>query len=554
MNKNKCLQCSEAKGQGKAVKCSQYEYFAHANCVSISEEVCNLLDSSTNLRWFCDRCSKLENINAALESNKEKLNQLESTDVFRGELNILKNDIKVSFADIVSCGIKGHADDIKAEVKTVQTTINDAKQIKERENNLIMFHLPESDGDRTRKKSDDHTRPLLLKMDSVDIKNMIIKNVSKLQSLDVSLGRIGLNHNLSPEQRKKLRSKIEEARALEASDKGFFIPCKRPGWQMEGGEISGNSETDLGVQLTDANDVGGDDGTGGGGFIGNACGYDNGRGGDTKKYSISNCNVNDFKNYGHISGSDGVGGKDGGGSFIMKDPDALGVVGNDYLDSSLDGNKCLMMKGTGNDLNGNDRYASGGFNDRKKLGSNNVIKGGAVGFNDRKKVGNNNVMKGGAVGRNTAGIENDRTNNNFCVVKIKLGLLNIRSIGSKYNTIYDLISDGLDIFVVTEMAWFIRKSLHCVVHSSWLPLCRLCERSMEIKNLANKTVEEIERRCKIVEKQRDFVAEAFRKQLKLVNLYKNVLVLTETHKMLTLSEDEFQVFVTNSLAGNQTSS
>ncbi|ESO05694.1 hypothetical protein HELRODRAFT_191357 [Helobdella robusta] len=113
-------------------------------------------------------------------------------------------------------------------------------------------------------------------MDSVDIKNMIIKNVSKLKSLDVSLGRIGLSHDLSPEQRKKLRSKIEEARALEASDKG------------------------------------------------------------------------------------------------------------------------------------------------------------------------------GAVGRNIGGIKNDRTNNNFCVVKIKLGLLNIRSIGLKYNIIYDLISDGSDIFVVTE--------------------------------------------------------------------------------------------------------
>ncbi|ESN90771.1 hypothetical protein HELRODRAFT_182599 [Helobdella robusta] len=254
----------EAKGQGKAVKCSQCEYFAHANCVSIPEEVCNLLDSSTNLRWFCDRCSnvfnklntlndlnaniksELENINATLESNREKLNQLESTDVFRGELNILKNDMKVFFADIVSRGLKGHADDIKAEVKTVQTTINDAKQIKERENNLIMFHLLESDGDRvgvmktlkhlsnnvvyanlvhlTRlgKKPDDHTRPLLLKMDNVDIKNMIIKNVSKLKSLDVSLGCVGLSHDLFPEQRKELRSRIEEARALEAFDKGFL--------------------------------------------------------------------------------------------------------------------------------------------------------------------------------------------------------------------------------------------------------------------------------------------------------------------------------------------
>ncbi|ESN98819.1 hypothetical protein HELRODRAFT_162279 [Helobdella robusta] len=158
MNKNKCLQCSEAKGQGKAVKCSQCEFFAHANCVSIPEEVCNLLDSSTNLRWFCDRClslgpnikkltssvdslrkdvfnklntlndlnanikSELGNINAVIESNKEKLNQLESSDVFRGELNTLK----ISFADIVSRGIKGHTDDIKAEVKTVQATINDA--------------------------------------------------------------------------------------------------------------------------------------------------------------------------------------------------------------------------------------------------------------------------------------------------------------------------------------------------------------------------------------------------------------------------------------------
>ncbi|ESO02136.1 hypothetical protein HELRODRAFT_161372 [Helobdella robusta] len=462
---------------------------------SLRKDVFNKLSPLNDLNANIN--SELENINAVIESNKEKLNKLESSDVFRGELNTLKNDMKVSFADIVSRGIKGHTDDIKAEVKTVQATINDAKQIKERENNLIMFHLPESGSDRvdvmkilkhlsnnvvdanlvhlTRlgKKSDDHTRPLLLKMDSVDIKNMIIKNVSKLKSLDVSLGRIGLSHDLSPEQRKELRSKIEEARALKASDKGFL-------YRVRGQSIGSSS------------------------FVGNACGYDDGRGDDIRKYSISNCNVNDFKNYGHISASDRVSGKDGGGSFNIKDVSfnlnknsnvvggedfgvlslTLGVIGNDYLDSSLDGNKCLMMKGTGNDLNGNVNFGccndghgldGGGYSmvcgtgsDLNVIGKNGcgkddgsdcVITNGAGndcnesgGFNDFKKVGNNNVMKGGAVGRNIGGIKNDRTNNNFCVVKIKLGLLNIRSIGSKYNIIYDLIINDvvLDIFVVTE--------------------------------------------------------------------------------------------------------
>ncbi|ESO12350.1 hypothetical protein HELRODRAFT_158856 [Helobdella robusta] len=231
-------------------------------------------------------------------------------------------------------------------------------------------------------------------MDSVDIKNMIIKNVSKLKSLDVSLGRIGLSHDLSPEQKKELRSKIEEARALEASDKGFLYRVR-----------------DFGVRSL-----------------------------------------------------------------------TLGAIDDDYLESSLDGNKCLMMKGTGNDLNDNVNFGccndghgldGGGYSmvcgtgsDLNVIGKNGcgkddgsdcVITNGtgndrneSGGFNDLKKVGNNNVMKGGAVGRNIGGIKNDRTNNNFCVVKIKLGLLNIRSIGLKYNIIYDLISDGLDIFVVTE--------------------------------------------------------------------------------------------------------
>ncbi|ESO01028.1 hypothetical protein HELRODRAFT_175053 [Helobdella robusta] len=262
MNKNKGLQCSEAKGQGKAVKCSQCEYFAHANCVSIPEEVCNLLDSSTNLRWFCDRCSslgpnikkltssvdslrkdvfnklntlndlnaniksELENINAAIESNKEKLNQLESSDIFRGELNILKNDMKVSFADIVSRGIKRHTDDIKAEVKTVQTTINDAKQIKERENILIMFHLLESGSDRVDvMKILKHLSNNVVDANLVHLTRLgkkIRRSYPTAAFENGYLGRIGLSHDLSPEQRKELRSKIEEARALEVSDKDFL--------------------------------------------------------------------------------------------------------------------------------------------------------------------------------------------------------------------------------------------------------------------------------------------------------------------------------------------
>ncbi|ESO01471.1 hypothetical protein HELRODRAFT_184320 [Helobdella robusta] len=201
-------------------------------------------------------------------------------------------------------------------------------------------------------------------MYSVDIKNMIIKNVSKLKSLDVSLGRIGLSHDLSPEQRKELRSKIEEARALEASDKGFLYRVRGTGNDLNGNVIF--------------------------------------------------CCCND----GH--------GLDGGGySMVCGTGSDLNVIGKNGCGKD-DGSDCVITNGAGNDCN-----ESGGFN-------------------DLKKVGNNNVMKGGAVGRNIGGIKNDRTNNNFCVVKVKLGLLNIRSIGSKYNIIYDLISDGLDIFVVTE--------------------------------------------------------------------------------------------------------
>ncbi|ESN93217.1 hypothetical protein HELRODRAFT_181144 [Helobdella robusta] len=232
MNKNKCLQCSEAKGQGKAVKCSQCEYFAHANCVSIREEVCNLLDSSTNLRWFCDRCSSLgpniKKLTSSVDSpRKDVFNKLNTLNDLNANIKSDLENINAAIENIVSRRIKGHTDDIKAEVKSVQTTINDAKQIKERENNLIMFHF--------------------------------------LRVAVIGLGRIGLSHDLSPEQRKELRSKIEEARALEAFDKGFLYRVR-----------------EFGVRSL-----------------------------------------------------------------------TLGVIGNDYLDSSLDGNKCLMMKGTGNDLNGN---------------------------------------------------------------------------------------------------------------------------------------------------------------------------------------------------------
>ncbi|ESN94191.1 hypothetical protein HELRODRAFT_163981 [Helobdella robusta] len=171
------------KGQGKIVNCFECENFAHGNCVSVLQEVCNFLDSSTNSRRFWDSIlndlnahimSEFESINATIETYKEKLNQLEGIDVFRGELSTLKNEMKVSFADIVSHCIKGHVDDIKAET------------------------------------------PAWVASDSV---------MTSLQSRE--------------------RSKIEEAKAMEISDKIFFIPCERSGRQMESGKNSGNPETDL---------------------------------------------------------------------------------------------------------------------------------------------------------------------------------------------------------------------------------------------------------------------------------------------------------------------
>ncbi|ESN92932.1 hypothetical protein HELRODRAFT_165069 [Helobdella robusta] len=90
----------------------------------------------------------------------------------------------------------------------------------------ILKHLLDEvvDTDITRlarlgKKSDGVARPLLICFEDIKIKNTIMKNLFKMKSLDATLRHVGLNHELTIEQRKEIKTLTDEAKLKENSDK-----------------------------------------------------------------------------------------------------------------------------------------------------------------------------------------------------------------------------------------------------------------------------------------------------------------------------------------------
>jgi len=286
---DKCLKCVKIIKQGKRIKCYQCDFSVHSNCAFLSDDICDILESSNNLRWFCDKCSNLgpsmkrltisvdscnnemlikldklndlnsqikseiDNINIVINANKDKLNQLDQSDVLRDELKNLKSEMSMSFASIVSREVKKNVEDINTDVKMVQKTLNDVNEMKERENNLIMFHLVEGSSDRANvlkilkhlsddivdtdivkiirlgKSKDNHVRPLLLRFSNIKSKDSIMKNVFKIKSLDENFNHIGISHDLTIEQRKELKTLVDEAKSLEVSNKdGFLFRVRGP--------------------------------------------------------------------------------------------------------------------------------------------------------------------------------------------------------------------------------------------------------------------------------------------------------------------------------------
>ncbi|ESN90134.1 hypothetical protein HELRODRAFT_182831 [Helobdella robusta] len=219
---------------------------------------------------------KLQESNAKISDQvnyiQDKLDSGEIDNNFGDKITTLQENLKKSYADtlkdvVVADVVKVNnrvtnmndgIQALKVEVIKTKETIQSISEIEERSCNLIIFRLKEnvdlsvSDGrreddenisrilgtilkDKVDKfdvvkqfrlgKKTEKTRPLLVRLKSKSLKNLIMENLSNLKNLDEDLRGISVGHDLTKEQRNDCKKLIETAREKDKdrADKQDFV-------------------------------------------------------------------------------------------------------------------------------------------------------------------------------------------------------------------------------------------------------------------------------------------------------------------------------------------
>ncbi|ESO05687.1 hypothetical protein HELRODRAFT_171347 [Helobdella robusta] len=150
-------------------------------------------------------------------------------------------EVPKTFSSIVSKEVKLNVKVIRSDVKSIQKTLQEASDVKERETNLLMFRLAESDDDRSNvlkilkhltgdvseknvikimrlgRKCETVVRPILIKLDCVLLRDSIMRNVYKFKSLK-EFSHVGLNYDLTKDQRQEFKSFVDKAKVMEREE------------------------------------------------------------------------------------------------------------------------------------------------------------------------------------------------------------------------------------------------------------------------------------------------------------------------------------------------
>ncbi|ESO01117.1 hypothetical protein HELRODRAFT_175148 [Helobdella robusta] len=226
--KTKCVK--SGKDNLQCIQCYQCENKFHIKYVGLRDEAFEVTRGFDSFKWFCDIClKKLCNVKTLskimLNSNSAKLDSLDRPDSkLSAEISTFKSDLKSSFAT-VGQEVKKNIECVNLEVKTVKKKLTESIDIKDRERNIIIFHLQEGEDDKIRvknillklsddikdshikyvtrlgKKNESSTRPILIVLDSLMSKETVMKNAHKLKLMSVELSKVWISNDLTPEQR-----------------------------------------------------------------------------------------------------------------------------------------------------------------------------------------------------------------------------------------------------------------------------------------------------------------------------------------------------------------
>ncbi|ESN93222.1 hypothetical protein HELRODRAFT_181150 [Helobdella robusta] len=156
---------------------------------------------------------------------------------FDKSINVVKKEFSSLWTDVV----KNKLEVVTNEVKSVKHTLDVSNDSKERENNMVIFNLKESENagkDRdvvmfilmsmtenklneadilvlTRQghRRDGVLRPVIIKFSNAVSKMFTLKTSFRIMLLEGDLKNIRVSHDLSPEQRVELKSLLDKAKS-----------------------------------------------------------------------------------------------------------------------------------------------------------------------------------------------------------------------------------------------------------------------------------------------------------------------------------------------------
>lgn len=222
MTSYKCLVCKAALKRAMCVPCQVCEEYTHPDCSNISKDLLKyLIDETkegTSLTWTCEHCTKVGKVlnNKVKALNKEIMDlKKEVAEIQKSQSNVIK-DVETVKEDNKKQGeaIKKSCNDVK------KTIFDELRQREERKLNLIVHGVAEAGSDITKgvdrkefdwkcileicstlgtnvsendikfhrrigeKHGDKTVRPILIGVNSMQLKTMMLKNSKKLQNCD----------------------------------------------------------------------------------------------------------------------------------------------------------------------------------------------------------------------------------------------------------------------------------------------------------------------------------------------------------------------------------
>ncbi|ESO12055.1 hypothetical protein HELRODRAFT_158464 [Helobdella robusta] len=283
-NDRVCTCCkNKIKRTEKELQCSSCKFHVHTKCVNMSDSYLTVFKMK-HVKFHCDGCLEIfENFDNALvnvdrhfvksaveiatirESNKQLISEVnemkqllnnlgkDSMAVgteFAKEMDIIKKELKVSFADVVKGEFKNEIKSVNTEVKNVSRKLDEESERKKRENNILVFGLKEQGTiieeknvvlkickelsfDLIENTNDfkisrlgikgESPRPMLVAVRNSNTKTAIMKNLFKIKSFDSDLNKIIIRHDLTPQQKFSLKKMIDKAKEKQANDHTGFL-------------------------------------------------------------------------------------------------------------------------------------------------------------------------------------------------------------------------------------------------------------------------------------------------------------------------------------------